>query len=114
MTLIWVRKQRHNQCDQIGRNFAICLPFTGAFPIFNLNKQFQSMNCDTWFNIRKQFDATILLSFDYWAAVWASFPQIGRFFFKFLVTVHVLHVDGGQVSPPFEINVNYCKNRQEI
>jgi hypothetical protein len=41
------------------------------------------MICDTWFNIRKQFDATMILSFDYWAAVLATFPQIGQFFSNF-------------------------------
>ena len=46
------------------------------------------MVCDTWFNIRKQFDATIILSFHYSAAVLATFPKIGRFFcFNFLVTL---------------------------
>ena len=38
------------------------------------------MICYTWFNIRKQFDATIILSFDYLAAVLATFLKIGQFF----------------------------------
>jgi hypothetical protein len=51
--------------------------FTCAFSIFNLNKQFQSMICDTWFNIQKSFDAIIILSFDSLAAVLATYPKIG-------------------------------------
>jgi hypothetical protein len=75
------------QCDQIGRNFAIWLLFTWAFSIFNLNTQFQNMLGDTWFNIQKQFGATIILRFDYLATVLATFLKIGRFFFNFLVTL---------------------------
>jgi hypothetical protein len=45
------------------------------------------MICETWFNIQKLFDATIILSFDYLAAVLATYPKIGRFYFKFLVTL---------------------------
>jgi hypothetical protein len=62
--------------------FAIWVLLTWAFSIFNLIKQFQSMVCDTLFNIQKRFDATIILSFDYLAAVWATFPKIGQFFFQ--------------------------------
>jgi len=38
------------------------------------------MLCATWFNTQKQFDSTIILSFDYLAAVLATFQIIGRFF----------------------------------
>jgi hypothetical protein len=61
--------------------------FTWAFSIFNLNKQFQSMICDTWFNIQKLFYALIILSYDYLAAVLVTYPKIGRFYFEFLVTL---------------------------
>jgi hypothetical protein len=70
----------HQQCDQIGRNFSIWLLSTWAFSIFNLNTQFQNMLCDPWFNIQKQFDAAIILRFDYLTAVLATFLKIGRFF----------------------------------
>ena len=57
------------------------LPF-GYFllSIFSLNKQFQRLVCDTYFNIQKQFDATIILSFVKLAAVLATFLKIWRFF----------------------------------
>jgi hypothetical protein len=65
------------QCDRIGQNLAIWLLFTWAFSIFNLNRQFQNMLGDTWFNIQKQFDATIILRLDYLATVLATFLKIG-------------------------------------
>ncbi len=71
------------QCDQIGRNFAIWLLFTWPFSIFNLNKQSQRMICETYFTFQKQFDATIILSFDNLAAILATFPKIGWFFSNF-------------------------------
>ncbi len=47
------------QGDQIGRIFNIWLLFTWVFLKFYLNKQFQNTVCCTYFNIQKQFDATI-------------------------------------------------------
>ncbi len=40
----------------------------------------------TYFKIQKQFDITIILSFDNLAAVLATFPKIGHFL-KFLATL---------------------------
>ncbi len=68
------------QCKQIGRNLALWLLLSWAFSIFNLSKEFQNIICDTWFNIQKQFDATITLRFDYLAAVLVTFLIIGDFF----------------------------------
>ncbi len=48
-----------NQGDQIGQFFNIWLLFTRVFLKFYLNKQFQNTICFTYFNIQKQFDATI-------------------------------------------------------
>ncbi len=53
--------------------------------------QFLGMVCDTYLNIQKLFDATILLSFDGLAEVLATFPKIGQFFFKFLVTLELVN-----------------------
>ncbi len=50
------------QGDQIGRIFNIWLLFTWVFLTFYPSKQFQNIVWCTYFNIQKQFDATI---FDY-------------------------------------------------
>jgi hypothetical protein len=49
-----------SQGDQIGQIFNIWLLFTRVFFFqFYLNKYFQNTVCCTYFNIPKQFDATI-------------------------------------------------------
>jgi hypothetical protein len=78
------------QSDQIGQIFNIWQLFTWVFLKFYLNKQFQNTVCCNYFNIQKQFDATIfnfqfeLLWFGY------SFGYISKnwaIFFKLLVTL---------------------------
>ncbi len=78
------------QGDQIGQIFNIWLLFTWVYLKFYLNKQFQDTVCCTYFNIQKQFDATMfafqfeLLLFGY------SFGYISKnwaIFFKLLVTL---------------------------
>ena len=82
--------QAPDQGDQIGRIFNIWLLFTWVFLKFYLNKQFQNTVCCTYFNIQKQFDATI---FDFqfelfviWLQFWLHFRKLGNFF-KLLVTL---------------------------
>ncbi len=58
------------------------------FKIIYPNLQFQSMICCTYFNIQNlmQLLSTFNLSHYNLATVLASFPKIGQFFFKLLVT----------------------------
>ncbi len=69
----------------MGKFLTFWLHFTWVFLKFYLNQQFQNTVCRTYFNIQKQFDATIFvsnLSFCNLATVLATFPKIGQFCFQ--------------------------------
>jgi hypothetical protein len=68
------------------------------------------MICDTWFNIQRQFDETINLSFDYLATLWATSPKIGQFFFQ--ISGHSdQEVFWAQNGPIFNLNPTQCHSK---
>ncbi len=80
--------EAYNQGDQIGRIFKVWLLFTWVFLKFYLNKKFQNTVCSTYLTFKSillqlfsTFNLAIICDL---AIVLATFPQIGRVFFKLL------------------------------